>query len=41
MQVYTAARVAIDVDSGAEHEFLAELAQALGIDDANLVDQVA
>ena len=33
VQVYTAARVAIDVDTGAEHEFLRQLAQALGIDD--------
>jgi uncharacterized membrane protein YebE (DUF533 family) len=33
VQVYTAARVAIDVDSGAEHAFLARLAEALGIDD--------
>ena len=33
VQVYTAARVAIDVDTGAEHEFLKQLAEALGIDD--------
>lgn len=33
VQVYTAARVAVDVDSDEEHEFLAELAEALGIDD--------
>jgi uncharacterized membrane protein YebE (DUF533 family) len=33
VQVYTAARVAIDVDSGTEHAFLGRLAQALGIDD--------
>jgi uncharacterized membrane protein YebE (DUF533 family) len=33
VQVYTAARLAIDVDSGAEHAFLGRLAQALGIDD--------
>ncbi len=33
VQVYTAARVAIDVDTGAEHEFLRQLAEALGIDD--------
>jgi uncharacterized membrane protein YebE (DUF533 family) len=33
VQVYTAARLAVDVDSDAEHEFLSELAQALGIDD--------
>jgi uncharacterized membrane protein YebE (DUF533 family) len=34
VQVYTAARIAVDVDSEAEHEFLARLAEALGIDDA-------
>ena len=33
VQVYTAARVALDVDSDEEHEFLAQLAEALGIDD--------
>lgn len=33
VQVYTAARVAVDVDTAAEHEFLADLAKALGIDD--------
>lgn len=33
VQVYTAARVAVDVDSDEEHEFLAQLAEALGIDD--------
>jgi uncharacterized membrane protein YebE (DUF533 family) len=33
VQVYTAARVAIDDDNSAEHEFLRELAQALGIDE--------
>jgi uncharacterized membrane protein YebE (DUF533 family) len=33
VQAYTAARLAVDVDSDAEHEFLSELAQALGIDD--------
>jgi uncharacterized membrane protein YebE (DUF533 family) len=33
VQVYTAARLAVDVDSNAEHEFLSRLAQALGIDD--------
>jgi uncharacterized membrane protein YebE (DUF533 family) len=34
LQVYTAARIAVDVDSDAEHDFLDRLAQALGIDDA-------
>ena len=33
VQVYTAARVAVDVDSSEEHEFLEHLAEALGIDD--------
>ena len=33
VQVYTAARIAIDVDSDAEHEFLQRLAEALDIDD--------
>ena len=33
VQVYTAARVAINLDSNEEHEFLSRLAQALGIDD--------
>jgi len=33
VQVYTAARVAIDVDSHEEHAFLTALAEALGIDD--------
>ena len=33
VQVYTAARLAVDVDSDSEHEFLSRLAQALGIDD--------
>ncbi|MBX9588376.1 MAG: DUF533 domain-containing protein [Hyphomonadaceae bacterium] len=33
VQVYTAARVAVDVDSAAEHAFLSRLAGALGIDD--------
>jgi uncharacterized membrane protein YebE (DUF533 family) len=33
VQVYTAARVAVDVDNDEEHDFLAELAEALGIDD--------
>ena len=32
VQVYTAARVAVDPDEDEEHEFLAELAEALGID---------
>ncbi len=32
VQVYTAARIAIDVDTGAEHAFLAQLAEALEID---------
>ena len=39
VQVYTAARVAVDVDSDEEHEFLAQLAEALGID-AKLAAQV-
>ncbi len=39
LQVYTAARVAIDADSAAEKGFLAELASALGID-PNLARQV-
>jgi len=33
VQVYTAARVAVDVDNDEEHEFLGHLAEALGIDD--------
>ncbi|MBO0763182.1 MAG: DUF533 domain-containing protein, partial [Hyphomicrobiaceae bacterium] len=33
VQVYTAARIAVDPDTNAEHAFLAELAEALGIDD--------
>lgn len=33
VQVYTAARVAVDVDSDEEHEFLAQLAEALDIDE--------
>jgi len=33
VQVYTAARVAIDLDSNEEHAFLASLAAELGIDD--------
>jgi uncharacterized membrane protein YebE (DUF533 family) len=32
-KVYTAARLAVDVDTDAEHEFLAALAERLGIDD--------
>jgi uncharacterized membrane protein YebE (DUF533 family) len=39
VQVYTAARIAIDLDSGAEHDFLQRLAEALEID-ANLAAQV-
>jgi uncharacterized membrane protein YebE (DUF533 family) len=31
LQVYTAARVAVDVDNSKEHEFLVRLAEALGI----------
>jgi uncharacterized membrane protein YebE (DUF533 family) len=33
VQVYTAARVAVDVDNDEEHEFLAQLAEALDIDE--------
>jgi uncharacterized membrane protein YebE (DUF533 family) len=33
VQAYTAARLAVDVDSDVEHEFLGSLAHALGIDD--------
>ena len=33
VQVYTAARIAVDPDSHEEHAFLSSLAQALGIDD--------
>ncbi len=33
VQVYTAARIAIDLDSNEEHVFLASLAEELGIDD--------
>jgi uncharacterized membrane protein YebE (DUF533 family) len=33
VQVYTAARIAIDLDSDEEHAFLTSLAEALGIDD--------
>jgi uncharacterized membrane protein YebE (DUF533 family) len=32
VQVYTAARIAVDVDTGREHAFLTRLAQALGLD---------
>ncbi|OYW53211.1 MAG: hypothetical protein B7Y80_19520 [Hyphomicrobium sp. 32-62-53] len=39
LQVYTAARVAIDADNASEKGFLAELASALGID-ADLAGQV-
>jgi uncharacterized membrane protein YebE (DUF533 family) len=39
VQVYTAARIAIDLDSGAEHDFLQRLGEALDID-ANLAAQV-
>ncbi|MFZ1103343.1 MAG: DUF533 domain-containing protein [Hyphomicrobiaceae bacterium] len=34
LQVYTAARIAVDPDSAEEHAFLSALAEALGIDDA-------
>ena len=34
VQLYTAARVAIDLDTAEEHEFLVALARGLGIDDA-------
>jgi uncharacterized membrane protein YebE (DUF533 family) len=34
VKVYTAARLAVDVDTDQEHEFLAALAEKLGIDDA-------
>jgi uncharacterized membrane protein YebE (DUF533 family) len=34
VQVYTAARIAIDLDNGAEHDFLTRLADALEIDAA-------
>ena len=33
VQVYTAARIAVDVDTDEEHEFLRQLAEALGIDE--------
>jgi uncharacterized membrane protein YebE (DUF533 family) len=33
VQLYTAARIAVDPDTNQEHAFLAELAEALGIDD--------
>jgi uncharacterized membrane protein YebE (DUF533 family) len=39
VKIYTAARIAISVDSEEEHEFLAELADALDLD-AGLVSQV-
>jgi uncharacterized membrane protein YebE (DUF533 family) len=32
-KIYTAARISVDVDSDEEHEFLAALAEALGIDE--------
>lgn len=43
VQLFTAARLAIDDDTEAEHAFLAELAQSLGIDDqlAQHVDAAA
>jgi len=34
VQVYTAARIAIDLDTAEEHAFLTELAQRLGLDDS-------
>jgi uncharacterized membrane protein YebE (DUF533 family) len=34
IQLYTAARIAIDLDTAEEHEFLSSLAQGLGIDEA-------
>jgi uncharacterized membrane protein YebE (DUF533 family) len=34
VQVYAAARIAVDPDTGEEHAFLSSLAEALGIDDA-------
>jgi uncharacterized membrane protein YebE (DUF533 family) len=34
VKIYTAARLAVDVDSDEEHEFLAALADRLGIDDS-------
>ena len=39
LQVYTAARIAVDPDEQEEHEFLAALADRLGID-AKLAAQV-
>jgi uncharacterized membrane protein YebE (DUF533 family) len=39
VQVYTAARISIDLDTEEEHAFLAELAEALDLDD-DLVTQV-
>jgi uncharacterized membrane protein YebE (DUF533 family) len=43
LQVYTAARIAVDADKPEEHAFLSALAQALGIDDdlARQVDAAA
>ena len=34
IQLYTAARIAIDLDTAEEHEFLSSLAQGLGMDEA-------
>jgi uncharacterized membrane protein YebE (DUF533 family) len=34
VEVYAAARIAVDPDTGEEHAFLSSLAEALGIDDA-------
>ncbi len=34
VQVYTAARIAIGLDTAEEHEFLTSLAQGLGLDEA-------
>ena len=39
VQVYTAARIAVDPDTGEEHVFLSALANALGID-RELVAQI-
>ena len=39
VQVFTAARITVDPDAGAEHDFLAELADALGLD-AGLVAHI-
>jgi uncharacterized membrane protein YebE (DUF533 family) len=43
VQVYTAARIAVDPDTDEEHEFLSSLAEALGIDEdlARQVDSAA